>query len=526
MKALLSTLKGKIIAASLGMVVMTGVIGAIVFLLAPDDYRSIKINQLTGQTIIVSGSSNAVEAYAGMNLKSGDSAEVLEKSSMILLMDADKYMFADEGTAFKVEASGDSEKGNTRTKIILKDGSILCRLDSKLGDDEIFEVETPNSTMAVRGTIFRMSIYQDEAGENYTQLDVLEGSVKVDLYMEDGEKTGEEGIVEAGQAATVHSNPEVSEFVIGESDITYEDFSDVMAEFIVASVEEGQEICIGTSLFKHVTGLETHPEDEAITREATCALEGEKEIYCQTCEVVVRVESIEKLEHTPGEWEAKSEGNCQEKATEVTLCTECGEEVEVRELELGTHIYGEWKITKEATCEAPGVETQFCENCDDKITRTIDAIGHDFGEYEVIVAVTCTSDGKECCTCKNCGMEEMQSVKALGHSYGDWVTTTGVTCEEDGQQTKTCSRCSDAQTQVIAAIGHNHGHDHNRGNTSISEDHTTCTLSIMCENTIGDYKCEERIDYTENVVEIKYDEEYGYIIYYITECGVRIDVSS
>ena len=48
----------------------------------------------------------------------------------------------------------------------MSEGSVLCRLDSKLGDEEIFEVETPNSVMSVRGTIFKMTIYKDENGEN------------------------------------------------------------------------------------------------------------------------------------------------------------------------------------------------------------------------------------------------------------------------------------------------------------------------------------------------------------------------
>ena len=221
MRALLSTLKGKIIVATIGSLIVAGIVVAFILIIGPKAYRSIKINQLTGQTVITDEKNVEVTAYAGMNLQSGNKVSVLEKSNLVLLMDADKYMFADAGTKFKLEASGDSEKGNTKTKVILEEGSILCRLDSKLSDKEVFEVETPNSTMAVRGTIFRMSIYQDATGENYTQLDVLEGTVQVDLYMENGEKTGEEGIVEAGQAATVHSNPEISEFVIGESDITY-----------------------------------------------------------------------------------------------------------------------------------------------------------------------------------------------------------------------------------------------------------------------------------------------------------------
>ena len=182
MKGFLATLKGKIIAAVAGILVVAGVVVTVVVVTSPKDYRTIKIEELNGQTIILNESNSSQEAYKGMNLKSGDVVTVQEDANMTLLLDMDKYMFADAGTKFTVEASGNSEKSNTKTRIVLEEGSVLCRLDSKLGDEESFEVETPNSVMSVRGTIFRMTIYKDENGDNYAKVDVLEGSVKVDLY--------------------------------------------------------------------------------------------------------------------------------------------------------------------------------------------------------------------------------------------------------------------------------------------------------------------------------------------------------
>lgn len=454
MKTFLATLKGKLIFAGLGLLLVAGGIVAAVVFSGSEDYRSIKVDELNGQTVITNGKDTAQDAYEGMNLKAGSMVEVKDGGNMTLLMDSDKYMFADEGTKFKVEASGNAGKANTKTKIILVDGSVLCRLDSKLGDDEIFEVETPNSVMSVRGTIFKMTIYKDENGDNYARVDVLEGSVKVDLYNENGEKTGEEGLIEAGQAATVHSNTDLSEFVIGESNISYDDFSGPMAEFVVNTVDTGREICIGEDLFKHYTGLETHPEEGKVTKEATCASEGEKEIYCSTCDAVVRTEPIPALEHTPGEWELKAEGNCKEKATEALICTECGGEIEVRELELGDHIFGDWKITTEATCEKEGVETRTCEICGETETKTIKMTDHTFGEFNVLKEASCESAGSRNHTCSGCGEVETQTVAALGHSYGAWNVITAAGCETTGLQSHTCSTCGKTENQTIAALGH------------------------------------------------------------------------
>ena len=417
MKVFLATLKGKIIAGIAGALVIAGGAIAVVAITSSDDYRTIKVEELSGQVVISDKDNNSQDAYEGMNLEPGDVIAVQSESNMTLLMDMDKYMFADAGTKFTVEASGNSEKANTKTKIILEEGSVLCRLDSKLSDEESYEVETPNSVMSVRGTIFKMTIYQDENGEKYTKVDVLEGSVKVDLYNENGEKTGEEGLVEAGQSALVHSNSEISEFVIGESNISYDDFTTAMAEFVVETIDTGREICIGEDLFKHYTGLENHPEEEIVVKEPTCNEEGEQEIYCPTCDAVIRVEPMEIKENTAGEWESQSEGTCIEKATEVLSCTECGEVMETRELELGEHNFSDWKETKAATCTEAGTKTRTCTICGKEETKSISATGHSYGEWIVVSAPGCETSGTQSHTCSNCGISETETVAALGHQY-------------------------------------------------------------------------------------------------------------
>ena len=109
----LNSFKGKII---LGVSLGAGAIvaGAVVFtlIMAPKDYRSIKVNGLTGTTVITDESNVSENAYKGMNLESGDKVMVETDSNMTLLFDADKYMFADAGTKFTVEASGNSKKNN------------------------------------------------------------------------------------------------------------------------------------------------------------------------------------------------------------------------------------------------------------------------------------------------------------------------------------------------------------------------------------------------------------------------------
>ena len=70
------------------------------------------------------------------------------------------------------------------------EGSILNRLESKLKDSESYEVETPNATIGVRGTIFETSYDEDE---NKTVVVVTSGVVEVTtdtetVMVEEGQK--------------------------------------------------------------------------------------------------------------------------------------------------------------------------------------------------------------------------------------------------------------------------------------------------------------------------------------------------
>lgn len=487
MKIFLKTLKGKIIfGVSAAVVVAVVAVAVVMVVKSSKDYRSIKVEELSGTTTIVDGKSNTQDAYEGMNLESGDKVTVEADSNMTLLFDSDKYMFADAGTKFTVEASGNSKKRNTRTKIVLEEGSVLCRIDEKLGDAETYEVETPNSVMSVRGTIFRMSIYKNEKGEKVTKVDVLEGAVKVDLPNEEG---NEGSLIEAGQAGVVYENEEGSAVEIGDSTIAYEDFSEPMAQFVVNTVDTGREICIGKDLFVHYTGLEDHPETATITKESTCSAEGEQEIYCSTCDVIVRTEPVPKLAHTPGEWAVEDDAPCVERLrcsacneimeeraldfelhqlereTEETkegcnvhrvvqdVCQVCGMKQEVSVTDTIEHTYGDWEITTPATCLTAGVRQMVCAVCGDTKTEEIEATGHSFGGWTTVTAATCTANGTQERVCTSCGEKETSSIAATGHNH-QTVKTVAASCTTTGELQKKCSNCGDIQTTVIPATGH------------------------------------------------------------------------
>ena len=506
LKGFLTTLKGKIIVAAAGALVVAGVVVTVVAVTSPKDYRVIKIEKLNGQTIVTDSNNTVQDAYEGMNLQAGNTVEVKDGGNMTLLFDMDKYMFADEGTKFKVEASGNSEKSSTKTRIVLSEGSVLCRLDSKLGDEEIFEVETPNSVMSVRGTIFKMTIYKDENGENYARVDVLEGSVKVDLYNENGEKTGEEGLIEAGQAATVHSNPDISEFVIGASDISYDDFSEEMASFVVETVDNGREICIGNDLFKHYTGLENHPETPTVVKEATCSEEGAQDIYCSICDMVVRTEPIEKLPHTPGEWVVEEDAPCVERQR----CSVCGEIAEERELDFDKHDLERETVENQNGCDVHIVVQDVCKNC--KMTQEVssrDEKRHTYGDWQTTAEATCEADGSRQRTCSACGTVETEEVTTKGHSYSV-TSSVAASCTTGGSSTSTCSTCGKQTTTATAATGHvnvYYIHHHDADNNTVNPNFNSGTFTVKYTGVCS--SCGTEVTNATHSGSCKYPEYYG-----------------
>ena len=190
-----------------------------------EEYRVIKIAEHQGEIILERddeeinfGDKNSIR---GMNLKSEDTMTTQEDASIVLLVDSDKHIYADENTCFSIVATGDEENG--KIKINLESGTALCELENKLPAEASFELETPNATAAVRGTTF--GVYYN-AETNETKVEVLKGSVEVKTptatqMVEVGEAfiiTGDEGVIEQEIATT---EPEDT--------VTMTEFEDVFA---------------------------------------------------------------------------------------------------------------------------------------------------------------------------------------------------------------------------------------------------------------------------------------------------------
>ena len=170
-------------------IAVIAVVGTIL-LIGNGGHRVIKVDKVSGEASLEREETKQ-EIYEGSNLKSQDAVITGQDGQVELLVDSDKHIWAQENTKFKVVSSGDENKG--KLKIELQYGTSLVEIEEKLPEGAFFEVETPNATVGVRGTIFETSYYEEE---NKTVVQVTSGVVEV---ISDTESV----MVEAGQSAVV-----------------------------------------------------------------------------------------------------------------------------------------------------------------------------------------------------------------------------------------------------------------------------------------------------------------------------------
>ncbi len=213
MKALLKNKKFLLIAAG----VLIAAAAAVLLIMGRTGFRNIHIYQLDGTAEMQRGE-KSVTPYVNMALKSGDHLATLEESYLYMKMDGSKFMMAEPLTRFRLIASGN--RSDNRTKIELEVGAVTSHITKPLSEDSSYEVETPNSTMAVRGTSFRVLVWYDENGVSHTLLMVFEGTVGCRLVYPDGTMS-EERLFTAGQWASIWGDSRTSAYDDGGDEIDY-----------------------------------------------------------------------------------------------------------------------------------------------------------------------------------------------------------------------------------------------------------------------------------------------------------------
>ena len=443
----LKTTKGKVVTLASGAgVIAVGI--AIAVLMQGSGYRSIAVNGFEG-TVSVAGNKNNGNVYVGQNLYSGDDVTVASESSLTMCMDGDKYVYADADTHFSLEAS--SPKEDSRIKINLAEGSELNELKNKLADGESYVVDTPNSTMSVRGTTFRVTVYKGEDGLWYTLLEVINGTVEVALKTEDGTYNGVVEKFGEGQAAMIRGNSDFSEFIVGEENevVLLFDYK-MLPEGAVSRVVEiltylEDNVIVGDVEAQHMAEDEEASATDAATEadsevnekaEAETAEEEAEDDALAGENAATNEAKLEAHVHTPGEWMVVISPSCGSQGARQQFCTECNALLASEFLPAtGNHIRGHWVIIGYGACNYEGAEQEECPNCGAVFgTRSTG-----YGEH--------TYSGGSCVVCgqKDPSYSPVVQTAGCSHVWGEY-TQDEITNDGEASHSRTCTLCGQIES--------------------------------------------------------------------------------
>ena len=213
---------------------------AIRFTGSKNSYRSIQIYELEGKVSIDRQGVGSMDAVENIYLESNDRVEVSEGSYIRLKVDGDKYIMVEENSIFSIVAEGTKE--DSKTSINLEQGAITNEIQNKLSKKSNYEVTTPNSVMAVRGTVYRVGVIKGKNSEIYTKLTVFEGEVSTRLITPDGVIEDETVIVKGGKEITIHMDDEKTSYLSEQQDIDYSELPAQCLEFLGEVINHGRNL--------------------------------------------------------------------------------------------------------------------------------------------------------------------------------------------------------------------------------------------------------------------------------------------
>ena len=210
----------KVIAIIAGAAGLLAVVAVVLFFVLPknESYRLLKMYEFSGSGTVTREGKGDITPYANMVLESGDKIS-LDTGVLTIQADDDKFIHLDEHTTIQLIATGTS--ANSKTSIELIEGGITSDIRNKLSADSTYEVNTPNSAMSVRGTVFYTYVYEID-GVKYTRTCCFEGEVTSRLVYKNGTYSVEEVPIIKGKEVIIYEDGTTTDYLYDEpQDIDY-----------------------------------------------------------------------------------------------------------------------------------------------------------------------------------------------------------------------------------------------------------------------------------------------------------------
>ncbi len=316
-----------VVAGAIGIVSLILVI--IIFTLASstNGERKVTIQDISGSAFILK-TDGQISADRNMSLESGDVLITSASSTVKLSADKDKYIYIEPETTLYVHYTDISEKGSIIVNI--SEGAAVCRLDSKLKGNAVFEVRTPNSVVSAAGTVFRTEFdyYDTYAGLSevkITEVQCAQGKVNIQLYDNNSQPADQLMLLAEGKSARMMTSADVSRFEYLNSDTDINTLSeDALKTFIRIAAERqiGYSLSDLNNAYQNIlnNGAVTEPVISTIYPPAES--ETEAEITGMTASVAeIVTEPVTVTEASQTETAASSETET-EAVTAVTTVSE------------------------------------------------------------------------------------------------------------------------------------------------------------------------------------------------------------
>ena len=286
-------------------------------------------------------------------------------------------------------------------------------------------MDTPNSTMAVRGTVFRVEVREGKDGKIYTYLAVLNGAVKVELKTTEGKYNGVSETIPAGTAAAIRADETFSEFIGGSggkhtAPIDYAAFPAGTLRQIIAYIDDNEEIdadrdeleALLKQKLSEANGDEKHKHSwQTVTvREADCARTGLQKTVCAVCGETKGQKTLPRAAHKLSGWTVKTKATCESKGLKVKKCGVCGKIIERRQTAALAHQPKLRLVRFGRVRLAAGEEVQIAVSLDARCFALYDWNGKEFAAHGgfTLYAGGCLPDDRS---------------KALG-ATSDWVSAS------------------------------------------------------------------------------------------------------
>ena len=467
----------KLIIFSGGSVLLAAIICTVLFFInRKEEYRTIQIYKIEGSAAVDRDGVGSIDAYDGMMMQSGDTVCTDKESCLYFKMDEDKFALLEPESTVRMEASGTST--DSRTTFYLESGALVSRLDSKLSPKSVYEVNTPNSTMAVRGTIFRIEVTYDENGVSYTNVYVFDGTVECRLIFADGSVDEEAKQVQKGVLIRIRGDNTTSEYILDNGTVDYGQLPAEVLRFLKAAIEEGNELPVSKEELEAAIAEKSEAAIAEIEKDphehsggtATCI----SPAICSSEDCGQAYGEKDAVNHTGGtEIRNRVAADCSRAGyTGDTYCLGCGEMIQAGsmiEKDATNHVGGtETRGSIASTCAAAGYTGDtYCLGCGKKLHsgRAIekDTANHVGGtEIRGSVTSTCETAGYTGDTyCLGCG-KKLHSGRAIEKDTANHVGGTEIRksvaadcCKEGYTGDTYCLGCNTMleKGEIIAATG-------------------------------------------------------------------------